>query len=239
MPRIDIRGEICSDTNKRIYDYYKMESTCPNDVKTVIEAAAPGETLDIHINSPGGEIFSGSEIYTAIREAGKNKDVRIHIDGLAASAASIIAMAGHCEMSPTAMMMVHCVSTYAGGNHKDMEKTAETLRVADESLCTAYMAKAGMSKEDALNMMENTTWLSAEKALELGLIDSIMFKDTTPVYTNSFFGMSLTQEQIDKAKAALDGGQPITDEKKPDDNMAARFRFNQRKLQLSMRKENL
>lgn len=233
MPRLDVRGEICSNSNKRFYEYYKMEATCPNDVMEAINATQPGETLDIYINSPGGEIFHGSEIYTAIREASQTKDIKIHINGLAASAASIIAMAGHCDMSPTSMMMVHCVSTGAWGNHTDMEKTAETLRTADEALCTAYTAKSGMTKEDALNMMEKETWLSAEKALELGLVDSVMFSEEQ-TFTNSFSGMSLTPDQIEKARAALDNKDP---EPVLQDNTAERqFKFRQKQLELTARR---
>ena len=73
---------------------------------------------------------------------------------MAHSAASVIAMAGWCEMSPTALMMVHCVSTYAAGNHNDLEKTAEVLKTADAALSSAYSTKSGMSQDEALAMME-------------------------------------------------------------------------------------
>jgi hypothetical protein len=78
-------------------------------------------------------------------------------------------------MSPTALMMVHCVSTGASGNHNDLEKVAEILRTADDALSNAYMIKTGMSKKDVLKMMEVETWLTAEQAKEKGLIDAIMF----------------------------------------------------------------
>lgn len=237
MPRLDIRGEICANDDKELLDWYGIESTCPKEVKDAIDATLPGETLDIYINSPGGEIFNGSDIYTMIREASASKDIKLHISGLAASAASIIAMSGFCDMSPTAMMMVHCVSTVTAGNHTDMEKSAETLRAADEALCSAYTAKSGMTKEDALNMMEHTTWLTAKEAFELGLVDSIMFGDTeTPAYTNSFAGSSLTPEMRAKAKAALNKEPETIPEQILDDTKAKMFAYNKRKLELSVRK---
>ena len=80
-------------------------------------------------------------------------------------------------MSPTALMMVHCVSSGARGNHSDMEKMAEILRTADDALSNAYVAKTNMSKEEVLAMMEEETWLTAEQAKEKGLIDGIMFEE--------------------------------------------------------------
>lgn len=183
--RVDVYGVIIPNDYKWFYNFFEEDSTCPRDITKAITEAA-GEVLDVYINSPGGVISSGSEIYTALREY---ENVKIHITGEACSAASIIAMAGKCEMSPTALMMVHCVSANPGhGNHNVMEHTAEMLRTADEALCTAYTAKTGMSREEALAMMEEETWLTAEKAKELGLIDEIMFEETEKtVFTGSLF----------------------------------------------------
>ena len=148
-----------------------MSGRCKEDYRCF----AAGDEVEVLINSPGGVIDVGSEIYTLLRE--HSDIVNIKITGEACSAASIIAMAAHCEMAPTALMMVHCVSTGARGNHADLEHTAEVLRTADKALCTAYMAKAGMTEQEALNMMEHETWLTAEQAKEKNLIDAIMFED--------------------------------------------------------------
>ena len=161
--RIDIRGVMIPNDYKFFYDFFKMDSTCPNDVKKVLDTAQLGDEIEVYINSGGGVIDVGSEIYTMLRSC---ENVKIYITGEACSAASIVAMAGYCEMAPTALMMVHCVSTGARGNHSTMEHTAEVLRTADEALCTAYVTKAGMSKEEALQMMEKETWLTAEQAKE-------------------------------------------------------------------------
>ena len=181
--RIDIRGEIWGNDWKEVFDYWGIECTVPADVQRVLNEAQDGDDIDVYINSPGGEIFAGSEIYTMLRTAAENGhvNVNIYITGVAASAASIIAMAGHSIMSPTAQMMVHCVSTCAFGNHAAMEHTAEELRIADQALSSAYTEKSGMTQEQALEMMDHETWLTAERAKELGLVDEIMFAQEDPV----------------------------------------------------------
>lgn len=160
---------------KMYYDWFGEDSTCPRDIQKVIDAFQDGDEIEVYINSPGGVIDVGSEIYTLLRSHADS--VRIIITGEACSAASIVAMAAHCTMAPTALMMVHCVSTGVRGNHSDMEHTAEVLRTADKALCSAYVAKSGMSEQEALEMMENETWLTAEDAKERGLIDAIMFEE--------------------------------------------------------------
>ncbi len=172
--RIDIRGVMIPNDYKFFYKFFEADSTCPEDVKRVLDTVQPGDEIEVYINSGGGVIDVGSEIYTMLRG---QENVKIYITGEACSAASIVAMAGYCEMSPTALMMVHCVSTGARGNHSAMEHTAEVLRIADKALCSAYTTKTGMSEEEALSMMEHETWLTAEQAKEKKLIDAIMFDE--------------------------------------------------------------
>ena len=198
MARINVRGVLIPNSYKWYYNYFEEESTCPEDVRKILDAA-PNEVHDVVINSPGGVIETGSEIYTMLREY--QPGVNIKIVGEACSAASVVAMAGRCEMSPTALMMVHCVSSGARGNHADMEHCAEMLRTADNALCQAYMAKAGMSREDALQMMEQETWLTAQQALERGLIDAILFEESTTEAMSAAVGFKLpTMEQLDKVR---------------------------------------
>lgn len=203
MPRkINIKGVIIPNSYKWFYNWFKEDSTCPNDVQKVLDEANGGD-VECYINSPGGVIEAGSEIYTILRSY--KGEVKIYIVGQACSAASIIAMARHCEMSPTALMMVHCVSTRASGNHADMEHTAEVLRTADDALSNAYMAKSGMSKEEVLEMMEKETWLTAEQAKERGLIDGIMFEEKEPLrLTASNFELP-SKEQMNRVKEMIKG----------------------------------
>lgn len=173
--RIDIRGVLIPNDYKWIYDLFEMDATCPRDVQKVLDKAQPGDEVEVYINSGGGIIDVGSEVYTMLRG---RTDTKIYITGEACSAASVIAMAAYCEMSPTALMMVHCVSTKTQGNHNAMEHTAEVLRTADRALSTAYMAKTGKSEAEVLDMMEKETWLTAEQAKEKGLIDAVMFQES-------------------------------------------------------------
>lgn len=172
MPRIDIKGEIVSNEDKWIYDWYGMEAVCPSDVTEQLSDAR-GEPVDLYIGSPGGDITAGSEIYSAI--ALYQGPVNIYITSLAGSAASVIAMAGHSIMMPTALMMVHNVSiSGASGDHNDMQKYAEMLEAANAAMANAYVTKTGMSMEEALKMMEEETWMDARAAKGRGLVDEVM-----------------------------------------------------------------
>lgn len=197
MAKVQIRGTIIPNDYKRYYDLFEMESTAPKDVQSAIDAAG-GEGLEVYINSGGGSIEAGSEIYTALKSY--QGSVKIYITGIAHSAASVIAMAGYSEMAPTALMMVHCVSMGVSGNHSDMRKGAEILETADEALCSAYMQKAGMKKEDALAMMEQETWLTAEQAKARGMVDGVMFEEPEKDI-KMVAGFNLpTQEQMENAR---------------------------------------
>ncbi len=203
--KIEINGVIIPDEYSWYYELMEEPATSPQDVKSVLSEAAAGDEIDVYINSPGGAIDAGSEIYTLLREASASYDVTIYVTGEACSAASIIAMSAYCEMSPTSLMMVHCVSAKADGNHNEMEKMAEVLQTADEALCSAYMAKSGMSKEDALAMMEAETWLTAEQALDKGLIDGIMFENAEEprLVAGPLFALP-SDEQLARARALRD-----------------------------------
>ena len=132
--------------------------------------------ITLWINSPGGNVFAAAEIYTMIRDyPGK---VKVRIASIAASAASVVAMAGNLvQMSPTALLMIHDPSTIAMGNAKDMEKAITTLNEVKESIINAYAAKTGLSRNRISKLMSDETWLNAKKALELGFADEILFAD--------------------------------------------------------------
>lgn len=168
--RIDVKGTIVSNDDKWIYDLFEWDATCPNDVIKAIDQAN-GESLEVYINSGGGDIFAGSEIYSALRSY--QGEVNIHVVGFAASAASVIACAGKSDISPTAMVMVHNVSSIARGDYHVMDKSSDILQTANKSIAAAYMAKTGMSEKESLTMMDQETWLTAQQAVDKGLIDKI------------------------------------------------------------------
>ena len=115
---IDVRGDIISNDDKWIYDWLDWDSTCPDDIRNAIASLQPGETLMVNINSGGGSVMAGQEIYSIL--AGRS-DVEINIQSLAGSAASVIAMANTCKMSPVATIMIHNVSmSGASGDYHDM-----------------------------------------------------------------------------------------------------------------------
>jgi len=200
MAKINIKGPIISSAQQWIYDYFEVEATSPAKVNKILDSIISNEDLEIEINSSGGDISAGSEIYTAIRSYSKGNK-KANIVGSAYSAASVIAMACECYMSPTAMFMAHKVSCGASGNSDDMDKTSQTLKVADQTIANAYIAKSGMSMKDALKMMADETWLTAQQAKERGLIDGIMFEEnqasSTSPFLNSFTGM-IPEKVIEK-----------------------------------------
>ena len=168
--RIDIIGAIVPNDDVWIYDWLEMDCTSPKRVNEALIKAG-GNDIDVFINSGGGDVFAGSEIYSALR-AYRGK-VNIHIVGLAASAASVIACAGYSDISPTAMMMIHNVSSGARGDYHAMDKESEILQKANKAVCAAYEAKCGISEQEALKMMDRESWLTAKEAVELGLVNEI------------------------------------------------------------------
>lgn len=184
---IDIKGDIIEDENKMIYEWFGWNYTTARNVINALKKA-DGEAVNLKINSPGGSVFAASEIYTELMNY--KGDVNIQILGLAASAASVIAMAGRSKMSSTALMMVHNTSTGGvSGDYRVMEHTAEFLKTANQTIASAYVRKSGMSEDEALALMDRETWLTAEKAKELKLIDEVMFEENNIINNQSFKGL--------------------------------------------------
>ena len=176
MRKIEVKGTIVGNADKWIYEWFGMDATCPKDVN-----AAISEPLLVEINSGGGDVFAGSEIYTALKAYAGT--VEINIVGLAASAASVIAQAGHSRISPTALFMVHNVSGSAAGDFHDMQQEAEILQTANKAVAAAYLEKTGKSMEELLGIMDAETWMDAQKAVEYGFVDEVMFA-SAPTLTN-------------------------------------------------------
>ena len=146
----------------------------PADFRSELEAEDGDVT--VWINSPGGNVFAAAEIYTMLREY--KGSITVRIASIAASAASVVAMAGdRVEMSPTALLMIHDPITVAMGNVKDMEKAIETLGEVKESIINAYAAKSGMRRSKIADLMSNETWMNAKKAVELGFADEILYEE--------------------------------------------------------------
>ena len=129
--------------------------------------------ITVWINSPGGDCVAAAQIYNMLTDYEGN--VTVKIDGIAASAASVIAMAGDTiYMSPVSMIMIHNPATIAMGDHAELEKAMDMLNEVKESIINAYVVKTGLSRSKLSHLMDAETWMNSEKALELGFCDSIL-----------------------------------------------------------------
>lgn len=160
-----LNGEISDET------WYGDEVT-PQLFKD--ELNADSGDITVWINSPGGDVFAAAQIYNMLRDY--KGHVTVKIDGLAASAASVIAVAGDTVLvSPVAMIMIHNPATIAMGNTKDMEAAIAMLNEVKESILNAYVDKTGLSRNKLSKMMDDETWFNAKKAVELGFADKVLF----------------------------------------------------------------
>ena len=142
--------------------------------------------INLWLNSPGGDCVAASCIYTMLMNY--PDDVNVKIDGIAASAASVIAMAGtKVSMAPTAMIMIHNPLTIVGGQKEDLDQAAQMLAETKESIINAYELKTNLPREKISSMMDDETWMNVNKAIELGFADNMLGqdKDVTNCYSYS------------------------------------------------------
>ena len=178
--------------------------------------------ISVWINSPGGDCVAAAQIYNMLKDY-KGK-VTIMIDGLAASAASVIAMAGDkVLMSPVSMMMIHNPATMAFGDHTEMKKTIDMLDEVKESIINAYEIKSGLPRDKISKLMDQETWMNANKAIELGLADGLIEKqDNTEIKVkpeallfssklvdNALFNKISKKYEIEKPKQELTSASEI------------------------------
>lgn len=147
------------------------------------ELNAGSGDITVWINSPGGDCVAAAQIYNMLTQYEGN--VTVKIDGIAASAASVIAMAGNTVlMSPVSMMMIHNPATVAFGDHAEMQKAIDMLTEVKESIINAYMIKTGLSRSKLSHLMDSETWMDANKAVELGFADDIITRAETKPNTD-------------------------------------------------------
>ncbi|EHJ56993.1 ATP-dependent Clp protease, proteolytic subunit ClpP [Streptococcus urinalis FB127-CNA-2] len=168
--------------------------------------------ITLWINSPGGDVFAAARIYNMLMDY--QGDVHVIIDGLAASVASVIAMAGTTvSMSPVSMMMIHNLWTLAQGEAKDMAKVIEMLGEIKESIINAYELRTGLSRTKISHLMDSESWFNAKKAVELGFADKVLFeKEETPEqdHQNSytFSRVTAAHDLVVKLQASLQPPKP-------------------------------
>lgn len=230
MTIIQIKGAIVSNDDRWFYDWIDMDATAPKD----IVLPTTGEDVEVHINSGGGDVYAGSEIYTALRAY--QGHVTVKIVGIAASAASVIAMAGdQVEISPTAQIMIHNVSAGVRGDHKALLHEAGVLEGFNKSIAYAYIDKTGKALDDLLDLMEGETWFDARSAVNHGFADKVMFESQeasvlvasqTPVIPRDFIekirsAMTPDVELLaDLVRDRLNNSLPIPEDKKKEDKTA-------------------
>lgn len=145
--------------------------------------------ITLWINSPGGDCIAASQIYTMLMDY--PDEVTVKIDGVAASAASVIAMAGtKVLMAPTALMMIHNPATITMGDHEDMKRAIEMLDEVKESIINAYEIKTGISRIKLSHLMDAETWMNANKAIELGFADEVLKDEKQSEPTFSAYAFS-------------------------------------------------
>ena len=190
-----IEGVISSET------WWGDEAT-PQQLRDELKNVT-GNKLTVVLNSEGGDVFAGLAMYNALREL--DAEVTIRIDGLAASIASVIAMAGDkIVMSPGSMMMIHKASLLAMGNTEDLKKAIDVLQTVEESIIPIYADQTGLSNETIVEMLDDETWMTAERAVELGFADEVTpskkSNQEAPVNVfngNFAFSMKATKESVE------------------------------------------
>ncbi|OVE34786.1 peptidase [Priestia aryabhattai] len=192
--KIDVKGPIISNDEAWIYEWFEMDATSPRKITEQL-TNANGEDIIVSINSPGGYVDDGSEIYTALKNYSGH--VETQIVGLAASAASFIATAGDkVVIAPTAQIMIHNASMGNRGDHRSMDKASQMLKTTDRAIVNAYVLKTGKDEQDLLDMMAEETWMGPQEALEHKFVDEIMFMDNTFKATASSAVSAMIPKQI-------------------------------------------
>ena len=151
--------------------------------------------IELWINSPGGDCYAAAQIYNMLMEYKGN--VAVKIDGIAASAASVVAMAGSTvEISPLGMLMIHNPMTVSIGDTHEMERTITFLSEIKESIINAYELKTGLSRAKISRLMDAETWMNAKKAVELGFADSVLYTDAQRPVTDTADGLIFSRAAV-------------------------------------------
>lgn len=178
MKKISVKGAIINNDDKWIYDWFDMDATCPKDVERGLNDAA-GEPVTVEVNSGGGDMFAGSEMYYLLKNYAGS--VTVDIVGFAGSAATIICCgADRVRAVPSAMYMIHNVSTCTSGDYNVMDHTSGMLQTANRAVAQAYMQKTGMAEKDLLKLMDRESWMDVNEAKAKGFVDEII-GDGAPV----------------------------------------------------------
>lgn len=219
-----ISGEIVDDDDAWLYEWFGISAASPNAFRAEL-SAHKGKKITVWIDSWGGDVFAGMGMYNALKE--HKGRVVAKIDGKAVSAGSIIPMAAdEILISPGGIMMAHNPWTRAQGEYKDMIKAAEVLNEVKEAILNVYQVRTKHPREKLSQMMDETTWMSAQKAVNEKFADGILYQEdgSNPVQNSYSFSMKAIQnstdsamrrffEQWQKVNQAEDSGEPAPQNK--------------------------
>ena len=171
--RIKMKGPLISNNEYEVYEFFGLEAVSAKSITDQFPEDI-NEDITLEVNSNGGLVTVGSEIYTALKEY--KGHVTVEVTGMAASAASVAIMgADTVRISPTAQIMIHkALLTRASGNSDDLEKAVNALKSSDQSIINAYVSKTGLSEDEIFEMMKNETFMPAQVAVEKGFADELM-----------------------------------------------------------------
>ncbi|MFD5019981.1 head maturation protease, ClpP-related [Paenibacillus sp. NPDC058367] len=199
--KIKLNGPVVSGGNSWIYDWLGMETISPKRVISELEKAG-GDDVELYINSGGGSVFAGSEIYTALKEyRGK---IKSKVTGVAASAATFFVLASdEVYVSPLGQLMIHNAATGTDGDKIAHASNLELLEGVDKAIAKVYKSKTKLADNEILDLMQKTTWMNAEKAVQLGFANGVLFDEEVDASNSFSLGSELPQEVIDKLKNEL------------------------------------
>lgn len=216
--RMTLNGIVASDEDCGIYQYFGYSAFSPRSVRDALSGLPEGEELVLEINSGGGSVMAGAEIYTVLKSSGVRTVAEVQ--SLAASAASYLCLGcDEVQISPVAQMMIHLPSTCTAGDRTDHLRSVQMLDSTREAILNAYELKAGGKADRAAfrRMMTAETWLTAQEAVACGLADGILGEETTadPANLMNAFGLpdiaelrARYREAQQPEKSASTGGEP-------------------------------
>ena len=171
--RIKMKGPLISNNEYEVYEFFGLEAVSAKSITDQFPEDI-NEDITLEVNSNGGLVTVGSEIYTTLKNY--KGHVTVEVTGMAASAASVAIMgADTVKISPTAQIMIHkALLTRASGNSDDLEKAVNALKSSDQTIINAYVSKTGLSEDEIFEMMKNETFMPAQVAVEKGFADELM-----------------------------------------------------------------
>ena len=201
MLELRLNGPVVDDDDTFMYEWLGSPYVSPKAVLDFLKSAG-NQDISLAINSKGGSVFAGSEIYDAIKKY--EGHVEVVVVGIAASISSIIAMAGDTiKMSPLGQIMIHNASAENQGDYRQMDKFAGILFDTSESMARVYAQKTGLTVEEMMDLMNQESYFTAEKAVEIGLADEVLYSEKLEFSMIASSGDNISKNKIAEFKAIL------------------------------------